>query len=323
MKSALFLSMVTVATMASQNREGLTRYVGDRVQANRQLGAASISLKNGGQQHSDITILFEEHYDADLAHILHKYERVTTCKPVSEIKSWSCPVCGPDVHNVTVVQDMERDLLAFFSVNATSQSIVVAFRGSQSVRNYITDASFWAKTSAVPGCEACRVHTGFFEGYHAVLASKLREPLKSTIRANPTFSVTVMGHSLGAAVSVHHALDLVANYTTNERVQLYTMGEPGVGNAAFMRLLESQIPLGHRWRIVNQHDIVPHIPPASWVLNYSQWGPEVWYEHTTDLQPKICQDGGDRACSASVPFYKWTPLDHCPYLGKSICKCKV
>jgi len=260
-------------------------------------------------------------YDSALAHILHKLERVTLCKPASEITDWSCDVCGADMTNVSVVQDPKRDLLSILGANHTRKTIMVAFRGSQSLRNWIVDFEFWAQQGAYPGCSECRVHKGFYEGYSAGLGPLLRQPLTALMKQYPDYSFTVMGHSLGAALAAHHVLDLVANFTLKTNVFLYTMGEPGVGNAAFMRLFESNTALGQRWRIVNQRDVVPHLPPRSWLLDYSQWGPEVWYEKTVDIKPKICLNGTDRTCSQSLPFYDLTPLDHCPYLGKSICKC--
>ena len=84
-----------------------------------------------------------------------------------------------------------------------------------------------------------------------------------------------MGHSLGAALAVHFVLDLSANFTPANNIRFYTMGEPRVGNAAFMEHFESRTELGKRWRIVNQRDLVPHLPPPSWLLAYAQWGPEV------------------------------------------------
>ena len=140
------------------------------------------------------------------------------------------------------------------------------------MENYITDFTFWAEKTGYPGCTACRVHKGFYEGYVYGLAPQLRRPLRALVQAYPEYTFTVMGHSLGAALAVHFVLDAVANFTYPQHISFYTMGEPSVGNAAFMEHLEMQTTLGQRWRIVNQHDIVPHLPPRNWLLNYSQWG---------------------------------------------------
>lgn len=71
------------------------------------------------------------------------------------------------------------------------------------------------------------------------------------------FSVT--GHSLGGAIAVHAALDLVS---INLKVDtLYTYGAPRVGDKKFSEWFDSFSKINYRYRITHARDPVPHLPP--------------------------------------------------------------
>ena len=56
------------------------------------------------------------------------------------------------------------------------------------------------------------------------------------------------------------ALDLVLKGTLKSKSLVYTFGQPRVGNAAFVQLYNSMLP--YSFRITNNRDIVPHVPPC-------------------------------------------------------------
>jgi len=63
------------------------------------------------------------------------------------------------------------------------------------------------------------------------------------------------------------------------------------------------------WRVVNNHDIVPHLPPKSFDFNHVNT--EVW-EHGSQYQ--ICnQSGEDPKCSDSLILPDSIP-DHLSYM---------
>lgn len=69
------------------------------------------------------------------------------------------------------------------------------------------------------------------------------------------------GHSLGAALADLTAVDLftVRGSNSGKSVDLYTFGEPRVGNGVYANWTQQY--LGNTWRAVHQSDIVPHLPP--------------------------------------------------------------
>ena len=75
---------------------------------------------------------------------------------------------------------------------------------------------------------------------------------------NPSASVAVTGHSLGAALAVLSAAHLQSQEGINVDY-LYTFGLPRVGDSAFSSWFNSIIP--QAIHVTHYHDIVPHVPP--------------------------------------------------------------
>ena len=69
--------------------------------------------------------------------------------------------------------------------------------------------------------------------------------------------IFVTGYSLGSALATIGALDLKTIFGHVD--QLYTFGEPRIGNEAFADFVTRSIT--ERFRIIHYADIVPHLPP--------------------------------------------------------------
>jgi hypothetical protein len=142
----------------------------------------------------------------------------------------------------------------------------VAFRGSASLRNWITDAEFHRTLlTPVAGRSRPKVHQGFRTALNSVL-----DPLIDALGGCPPPAAPrvarplyLTGHSLGGALAVLAALELSRLGFPVARV--YTFGQPRVGNRDFKALYETPRPdgthLGDRtFRFVFQEDLVPRIP---------------------------------------------------------------
>lgn len=141
---------------------------------------------------------------------------------------------------------------------------VIAFRGSDSVKDAITDAKFWQKNVPYEGCSNCiRVHSGFIESYRTKhLRNEILRYVTSEIK-----SIRITGHSYGAALAVLCATDLQYNFPDRD-YEVYLFGCPRVGNGGFARLYNKQIL--KTFRIENGNDIVTKLPPA--ILGYRHVG---------------------------------------------------
>lgn len=94
--------------------------------------------------------------------------------------------------------------------------------------------------------------------------------------------IFVIGYSLGSALATIGALDLQVLF--GKVSELYTYGEPRVGNEAFANFVTSSI--GERFRVIHYADIVPHLPPQI-PVPYAHFANEVWYDDAMKTY-KIC-----------------------------------
>ena len=112
---------------------------------------------------------------------------------------------------------------------SSENAIYVVFRGTSSVKNYITDILF-VKTpyTTFPECNAM-VYLGFFNAVQTVAPQVLDAVLKLKLQF-PNYEVRVAGHSLGAGLAQLMSMDLIKNginITT-----LHTWGQPRTGNCS-------------------------------------------------------------------------------------------
>lgn len=97
------------------------------------------------------------------------------------------------------------DLEGYVAVDKTRQEIVVAFRGSSDLRNWIADFDFIQV--AYSGCTNCYVHDGFYESWKQI-SSYTYDYIESAYATYPDYTLVVTGHSLGAAVATIAGSDL-------------------------------------------------------------------------------------------------------------------
>ncbi|AJY77763.1 lipase [Paenibacillus beijingensis] len=141
----------------------------------------------------------------------------------------------------------------FGFVLESEQAAVLAFRGTNSVSDWVSD--FMADQvdfTFVPG--GGLTHRGFTSLYSGARKQTM-ELLRKLPSSKPLF---VTGHSLGGALATLAALDISAN-TGLSAPMVYTFGSPRVGDPVFVRAFNRAIPVS--FRIENENDIVPHLPP--------------------------------------------------------------
>lgn len=166
-------------------------------------------------------------------------------------------------------------------VQESADYIVVAFRGTSNLRDWITDAQFTQRllVEEADGAE-CKVHHGFLDAYESVI-SDLGHYLSSIHRHRPVF---VTGHSLGGALAILAALELKRQGFDVR--QVYTFGQPRVGNKNFANLYNWSLK-ENTFAVVNEGDPVPLLPP---LLNgYRDCGVEIYLrrDYTTRVNPFI------------------------------------
>ncbi|XP_022960402.1 phospholipase A(1) DAD1, chloroplastic-like [Cucurbita moschata] len=153
------------------------------------------------------------------------------------------------------------------------RDIVIAYRGTATCLEWLENLR--ATLTELPNNEFSTnrvlsrpmVETGFLSLYSSKIArlpslkQTIREEVRRLLKAydGEPLSITITGHSLGAAVATLTAYDI--NVTFRQQVPLVTVvsfGGPRVGNKDFQRSLEEQ---GTKvLRIVNSGDVVTKVP---------------------------------------------------------------
>lgn len=154
---------------------------------------------------------------------------------------------------------------------------MLAFRGSSSVRNWITNVQF--PTVPAPDlCATCRVHAGFWsswlEAREGVLAA-----LQETAASHPSSKVVVVGHSLGGALAALAAADLKKRGIAAD---LYSYGAPRIGGTATSDFISNQ-GMGSVYRVTHKNDPVPRLPPVP--LGFAHISPEYYISSPNNAVP--------------------------------------
>ncbi len=146
----------------------------------------------------------------------------------------------------------ETDSQAFAAFSAAEGLLVFGFRGTEGIRDALTDAEV-----AVCGFQGQRmtsptlVHSGFVEAWRslATWASGVSERYAATARR-----IVVTGHSLGGALATLAAVDLWAAVP----IEAFTYGSPRVGLVNFVTAYGIAAPA--TTRVVHGRDVVPRVP---------------------------------------------------------------
>lgn len=173
--------------------------------------------------------------------------------------------------------------------------IIVAFRGSEDPLDYLQDAKFRLVQLNYPaGDIAAEVHEGFLQDFDSISAS-----LTSAIKSVPSKPIFVTGHSLGGGIAILCASDFVRIGLPVAGV--YTFGQPRVGDRLFASFYDTQKSetlsnlCSITWRVVDQNDIVPRIPPV--IFGYRHCGNEIFlptgggWSLNPPLWTKLLSDG--------------------------------
>lgn len=193
-----------------------------------------------------------------------------------------------------------------------SSTVVVAFRGTASVSNLLSDLQVWRvrhpKDASMPSTIARvpMVHRGFLNVYtaegfndrllsrveHIISGCQLSQKKKAqeaedtkadkNLREEKPVRLLITGHSLGGAMAVLCAYDMstrASAATIDVDVSCYTFGAPRVGNHAWARLYDNEVP--DTWQIINSDDAITRAGKF-WVL-YKHVGHRVLINRRGDL----------------------------------------
>lgn len=162
-----------------------------------------------------------------------------------------------------------RKPFGFALASRKGDHYIVAFRGTQDLADWVTDADAYqvalarALRGEAAGLDQVRVHQGF----QLLAVSLSRKVATAAAGFKPKVPVYVTGHSLGGAVAALTALMLKARLKRSE-VRMYSYAAPRVGDPAFVTAYDALLPTSYR--VVNLADVVPLMPPRQ--LDHWRYG---------------------------------------------------
>ncbi|KAJ7120765.1 Alpha/Beta hydrolase protein [Mycena crocata] len=215
--------------------------------------------------------------------------------------------------------DLLTDSHGYVARDDTRKEIVVAFRGTVTPANFITDAlgalvdwdATHSKVAAPPGT---KVHFGFQNAWSTV-SDKTLATVTIELAAHPGYSIVVTGHSLGGAMAALAGITLQMMFPTT-LVRFYTYGQPRTGNAVFAAWVNTLIGPERSFRVVHSNDGVPTMDPE--MLGYMHHSTEYWaLSPHSPQQTRICAGAGlleDPKGSKKLPSTGINPA-HLSYFG--------
>ncbi|KAJ9068205.1 hypothetical protein DSO57_1031058 [Entomophthora muscae] len=201
------------------------------------------------------------------AELMKFYSASAYCKEVN-LMNWSCGEnCAGVTDGTRVVKYMSNEkekTAGFVAVNEREKMIVVSYRGSSNLNNWINNAMIilvpfdLAKVTNCTIENRLLVHRGFQIMTRSLL-SQTREALEPLLAQYKDYKVAVTGHSAGGAIATLMTAALGGSgLIPFKKMTLVTFGQPRVGDAAFTTYLNSQ-PLTAA-RVTNGVDPVNILP---------------------------------------------------------------
>jgi len=156
-------------------------------------------------------------------YLMHAY--ASYCDP-SQISSWDCFWCTNTTEPLNVTQMIYNsyyNILGFAGYN--SKEIMVVFRGTRedSAENLLIDLKsmfFWPWTEQ----DHVKVGYGFLSAYESVM-DDVRSAVTALTQQFPNLPVTLVGHSMGGALTTLTAVD-IAEQLGIGNITHWTYGSP-------------------------------------------------------------------------------------------------
>lgn len=213
--------------------------------------------------------------------------------------AWDCGTnCQANSDFLPVASGGNGDSVQYWYVgyDPSLDTVIVAHQGTDpsEILPLVTDADFFLTSldsSLFPGISSdIEVHNGFMNA-QASTATEVLTAVQTTMSKYGTTTVTVVGHSLGAAISLLDSVYLPLHLPLGTSFQTITYGLPRVGNQAFANYVDANLHLTH---INNKEDPIPILPGM--FLGYVHPAGEVHIEDSGEWAACPGQDNPSTQC---------------------------
>ncbi|KAJ7497940.1 lipase [Mycena galericulata] len=191
------------------------------------------------------------------------YAAAGYCSPATTL-AWDCGAnCEANAGFQPVASGGDGDAVQFWFVgyDPSLKTVIVSHQGTnpEEILSLVTDSNFFLSSldsTLFPGLSSSiETHSGFADE-QAKTATDILAAVQTTISKFGANKVTLVGHSLGAAISLIDSIYLPL-HITGVTFQSVLYGLPRVGNQAFANYASTGNTVTH---INNKEDIVPILP---------------------------------------------------------------
>ncbi|KAF9236094.1 Alpha/Beta hydrolase protein [Melanogaster broomeanus] len=265
------------------------------------LGATAVNASPAVSARQSITALSTAQIDSFTSYTY--YASAGYCTPAQTI-AWNCGtncVANSDFIPVTSGGNGDR----FVGFDPSLDTVIVSHQGTDTseILPIVTDADFFLTSldsTLFPGISSSiEVHSGFAES-HADTATQVLAAVKTTMTRYGTSSVTMVGHSLGAAITLLDSVYLPLWLPAGTTFKTIGYGLPRVGNQAFANYVDAHVHLTH---INNKEDPVPICPGR--FLGFVHPAGEVHIEDSGEWAACPGQDNTSDQCIVGDVPYIW------------------
>ncbi|WP_245640107.1 lipase family protein [Paenibacillus dakarensis] len=189
------------------------------------------------------------------------------------------------LHDIIEAKSITHIRERFGFILESPQEIIIAFRGTISTTDWISDLIASQKRFNFL-LEDTLTHRGFTDIYASARAGIFSS--LSTMSQDKSLFIT--GHSLGAALATLCAADIAAN-TPFISPSLYTYGSPRVGDPDFAYAFNKHVIKSYRFS--NITDLVTYVPPIIYKLPKREQ--QYYYRHVQTLASMTFNNGSASA----------------------------
>ncbi|KIJ04754.1 hypothetical protein PAXINDRAFT_21952 [Paxillus involutus ATCC 200175] len=248
------------------------------------------------------------------------YTSAAHCTP-SQTLAWDCGTncaANPDFEPVASGGDGALVQYWFVGYDPNLDTVIVSHQGTDfsKIVPLVTDVDMFLTklySTLFPGISSSiKVHNGFGDA-QASSATDVLAAVKTAMSKYNTTSVTMVGHSLGAAITLLDSVYLPFWLPAGTTFKTIVYGLPRVGNKAFANYVDANLHLTH---INNKEDPVPIIPGR--FLGFVHPSGEVHIQDSGEWKACPGQDNTSKQCIVGdVPeILKSDSSDHNgPYNG--------
>jgi len=197
---------------------------------------------------------------------------------------------GADPVTTEVIDDEKHSLVYMISIDRNRKEIKLIFRGSVTIDDWLKDLNIMGmkqlpnplyddnkkNETTFPQREMVGIHKGFFDYllHHKGKDGKskfevIHEHLDRFHEEYPDFTLSVTGHSLGAALATLFSYLTVCEYegktTVKTPIKCYVFASPRVGNDSFVQSFQELEIQGkiQFLRVANKRDFITKMPERS------------------------------------------------------------